>query len=105
MISGRRFRIVYHARLKSHLRAIDRRHHSLIREAIESQLTFEPDVETRNRKPLRDPLVFGGAWEIRFGPGNQFRVFYDIHRSALEVNILAIGQKRGNRLFIAGEEI
>src|SRR5437870_12916211 len=46
------FTLVYDPEVKYHLRAIERKHHSLIHERIREQLRFEPDSETRNRKPL-----------------------------------------------------
>ena len=88
-----------------HLRAIDVKHHSLIRQEIREQLVFEPDVETTNRKPLRQPAAFGAAWEIRFGPENRFRVLYDIEEDPRVVKILAVGEKHRDRLFIGGEEV
>jgi hypothetical protein len=84
---------------------IDAKHHALTREAIEQQLTFGPDIETRNRKPLRQPAAFAAEWEIRFGPDNRFRVLYDIDRDDRAVRILAIGRKEGNRLLIGREEV
>jgi len=104
-VQAKQFSIVYHSRLKEHLRSIDRKYHSLIRENIETQLRFEPDVKTRNRKLLRGSPIFEASWEIRFGPENRFRVFYDVVRSRYEVDIVAIGEKDGNRLLIGGEEI
>jgi mRNA-degrading endonuclease RelE of RelBE toxin-antitoxin system len=88
-----------------HLRAIDVKHHSLIRQKIREQLLFEPEVETANRKPLRRPAAFGATWEIRFGPENRFRVLYDVDQEARVVIILAIGEKLRERLFIGGEEV
>ena len=76
-----------------------------IREKIGEQLRFEPGVETRNRKPLRQPALFGAGWEIRFGPDNRFRVLYDIDEAARVVQIMAIGEKRRERLYIGGEEV
>ena len=70
-------------------------------DAIETQLAHEPLVETRNRKPLRpNPIA---PWELRVGA---LRVFYEV--SAEEpgmINVLAVGQKEGNVLRIAGKEI
>lgn len=91
--------------LAEHLRAIDAKRHSLIRQKIREQLLFEPDVETVNRRPLRQPAAFGATWEIRFGPESRFRVLYDIEQQARVVKILAIGEKSRDRLFIAGEEV
>jgi mRNA-degrading endonuclease RelE of RelBE toxin-antitoxin system len=99
------FTMVYSPQAEPHLAAIDQRHGSMIRREIETLLVNEPDTRTRNRKPLREPAVFEGAWEIRFGPDNRFRVFYDVNRAESEVHILAIGIKRRNRLCIGGEEV
>ena len=99
------FTIIYALLTHSHLRAIEARYYSLIRTTIEEQLSDEPDVTTRNRKPLKRPVFFEATWELRFGPRNQFRVFYDIDQTQHVVSVLAIGVKRGNRLFIGGEEI
>jgi len=100
-----RFNLVYAPQVKQHLRAIERKYYALIRSTIEAQLQFEPDVETRNRKPLKRPVAFEAEWEIRFGPNNRFRVFYEVDREQGEVYILAIGVKQRNRLFIGGEEV
>ena len=66
---------------------------------------FEPATETRNRKPLKRPVDFAATWELRFGPNNRFRVFYDIEPSGRKITILAIGVKEGSHLRIGGEEI
>lgn len=105
MAGRQRYRINYHAHIRDHLFAIDRKHHSLIRDRIETQLSFEPDRKTRNRKPLLHPATFGATWELRFGPENCFRVFYESDPMAHTVDVLAIGEKRGNRLYIGGEEM
>jgi len=81
------------------------RRNAHIRRTIEEQLPFEPDVETQNRKPLKRPVDFGAQWELRFGPDNRFRVFYRIDYEVLQVNILAIGEKCGERLMMGGEVV
>lgn len=98
------FALVYAPLVKRHLRSIEAKYHPFIREAIEEQLLTEPDSETHNRKPLKRPAL-GATWEIRFGPGNRFRVLYKVDRRARQVNILAIGEKVGARLRIGGEEV
>jgi hypothetical protein len=98
------FALVYADEVKGHLRAIETKYHSLIRSEIEGQLLSEPEVETRNRKLLKGPIAFGADWELRFGPDNRFRVFYQVDADTHEVRILAIGVKDRDRLFIAGEE-
>jgi mRNA-degrading endonuclease RelE of RelBE toxin-antitoxin system len=99
------FTIIYAPITRVYLRAIEAKHYSLIRTTIEERLSHEPAVPTRNRKPLKRPVFFEATWELRFGPGNQFRVFYDIDQAQHVVAVLAIGIKRGNRLLIGGEEI
>ena len=69
-----------------------------IMDSIDAQLRYEPTVETRNRKELRPNEV--ASWELRIG---RFRVFYDVDKEDLCVNIEAIGFKIGFELFIRGE--
>jgi mRNA-degrading endonuclease RelE of RelBE toxin-antitoxin system len=101
----RRFDLIYAPIVREHLRAIECKYHPLIRRTIEEQLQFEPDVETKNRKPLKRSIVFEAEWEIRFGPNNRFRVFYEINHQRDEVYVLAIGVKDRNRLIVGDEEI
>ena len=100
-----RFGLIYAPQVKMHLQVIEQKYHSLIRRTIESQLQFEPNVETRNRKPLKKPVEPGADWDIRFGPDNRFRVFYSVEQQNRQVFILAIGMKKGNRLIIGREEV
>src|SRR5215213_8572104 len=98
----RRFTIAYAPLTKQHLHAIEPRYYSLIRDVVAEQLSFEPTIETRNRKPLKRPVVFMATWEIRFGPQNRFRLYYDIDHDQMQVLVLAIGSKRGNQVMIGG---
>ena len=98
------FALVYADEVKQHLRAIETKHHSVIRSEAEAQLLFDADVETRNRKPLKRPIVFGADWELRLGPDNRFRVFYQVNAESREVRVLAVGVKDRNRLLIGGQE-
>ena len=68
MARRRRFTPVYDPAIRDHLVAIEPRHHAAIRHAIEEQLTHQPEIETRNRKPLQRPSVPGEVWELRCGP-------------------------------------
>lgn len=99
------FSLIYDPEVRQHLRTIEVRYHSLIRTTIEGQLLFEPETETRNRKPLQWPVAFEATWELRFGPDNRFRVFYVVDHERDEVQILAIGVKVRDRLTIGGEEV
>jgi len=98
------FRLVYDRNVLDHLRAIERKHHRAIRDAIETKLSHEPMTESRNRKPLSRPSALGDAWELRCGPDNRFRVFYRADTSACEVRILAVGEKKGSRLYLGSKE-
>jgi len=54
----------------------------------------------RNRKLLRpNPLA---PWELRVG---DLRVFYDVETQEKEVRVLAVGQRKGNSVWIDGEEV
>jgi len=98
------FELVYDPKVARHLAKIERKYHSLIQRTIEEQLSYEPKVEAQNRKPLLRPTELGATWEIRFGPNNRFRVFYETDMASRKVYILAIGVKEGNQLLIGGEE-
>jgi mRNA-degrading endonuclease RelE of RelBE toxin-antitoxin system len=107
VVRRQRYTLVYAPKVKRHVRAIGRRHFSMIRQTLEEQLLFEPDTETRNRKPLRPPAALEAQWELRCGPDNdnKFRVFYEIDRENRNAYILAIGVKERDRLYIGGEEV
>ena len=98
------FALVYADEVKQHLRAIETKYHSLIRTEVEAQLLFQPNAETRIRKPLKRPIAFGTDWELRLGPDNRFRVFYQVNAASREVRVLAVGVKDRNRLLIGEEE-
>ena len=81
------------------LRQFRKRDSTTLLDEIERQLTYQPDVETRNRKPLRaHPL---SQWELRV---DKFRIFYDIDVENGTVLVKAVGVKIGANLFIRGEE-
>jgi mRNA-degrading endonuclease RelE of RelBE toxin-antitoxin system len=99
-----RFQIIFAPETLEHLDIIERKHHRLIREIVNQRLSFLPTQATRNRKPLEQPAPFGATWELRFGPGNRFRVFYEVDSNQSLVQVLAIGVKERNRLIIGKEE-
>jgi mRNA-degrading endonuclease RelE of RelBE toxin-antitoxin system len=100
-----KFELVFAPEIVEHLDAIERGFHRLIQTTIDEQLTYTPERETRNRKPVEQPSPFGATWELRFGPDNGFRVFYEVDNDEHTVQVLAIGVKERNRLFISGEEL
>jgi len=104
MVASQPYKLVYDNAVVNHILRIDIKHHSLVRATIHEQLSFEPELESRNRKALQRPTEIGATWELRFGPANIFRVFYTVNHANHQVNILAIGIKRRNVLYIGGEE-
>ncbi|MCK6627110.1 MAG: type II toxin-antitoxin system RelE/ParE family toxin [Anaerolineae bacterium] len=82
-----------------HLQAFPAHAQSLLLDTIEQQLRYQPDNETRNRKPLRSNTLT--SWELRVG---DFRIFYDIISDEATVSVVAIGLKKHNRLTIGGKE-
>jgi mRNA-degrading endonuclease RelE of RelBE toxin-antitoxin system len=71
-----------------------------ILDEVERQVTVQPAIETRNRKRLRPNQV--AEWELRI---DGFQVFYDVDEPTKSTKIVAVGYKRGSRLYIHGEEI
>ncbi len=65
------------------------------------QLTHQPTVETRHRKPLRPNTLAGFRLRIR-----DLRVHYDVVEGPDPLALVqAIGVKVRNRVFVGGEEI
>ncbi|MCI0638242.1 MAG: type II toxin-antitoxin system RelE/ParE family toxin [Gemmataceae bacterium] len=99
-----KFTLTFAPEAIEHLDVIEPKHHGLLRRAIREQLTHHPREKTRNRKPLEQPAPFEATWELRCGPDNRFRVFYDVDTETQIVLILAIGVKDRSRLIIGDEE-
>ena len=104
MAKSRAYILIYDTGVSDHIATVEKKYHSLIRREIEQQLRYEPNVETRNQKPLLRASSFASAWELRIGPNNRFRVFYKADDELRTVNILAIGVKIKDRLYIGGKE-
>jgi len=104
MSKSLKYTLVFAPEVVDHLRAIERKNYRLIQTTLDEQLAFTPDKETKNRKLLEQPAPFGATWELRFGPTNRFKVFYEVDSQSQSVRILAIGIKENNRLFIGREE-
>jgi mRNA-degrading endonuclease RelE of RelBE toxin-antitoxin system len=71
-----------------------------ILDTVERQLADQPLQETRNRKPLRPGSKFN--WELRVA---NYRVFYDVIQETVIVNVVAVGYKEHNKLYIRGQEV
>ena len=95
------YQIEYSRRARENLLGLGHKHLQVtVAHAIREQLSFEPDVETRNRKKRKpNPLAL---WQLRVG---DVRVFYDLEdEPEPKVHIVAIGMKIRDRLCIGGEE-
>jgi mRNA-degrading endonuclease RelE of RelBE toxin-antitoxin system len=93
------FDIVFTPEAVGDLRPLRKFDQQRVMTAIETQLRHQPDQPTRNRKRIRPNAL--AEWELRV---DQFRVFYDVDATNQTVKIEAVGFKRGNTLFIHGEE-
>ena len=95
------FRIEYSPAAEEHLRALTSRQRAIILDAVDRQLVNQPNLETRNRKPMRpNPIA---PWELRVGI---LRVYYDMEEQPVpRVIVLAVGKKVRNRVIIGGEEL
>jgi mRNA-degrading endonuclease RelE of RelBE toxin-antitoxin system len=71
----------------------------IILDGIDVHLSYQPTLGSRKIITMRPNPVAG--WELRLG---DYRILYDVDDSARGVTIQAIGEKRGNRLLIRGQE-
>jgi len=95
------YRIEYSPEAESHLRALTARQQAIVLDVAERQLSRQPTVETRNRKPMRPNPV--APWELRI---ENLRVYYDVtEEPEPAVRVLAIGLKLRNRVRIGKEVI
>ena len=93
--------IEYSPDAEEHLFQLTARQQRVVLDTVEEQLTHQPAVETRNRKPMRpNPLA---PWELRIG---DLRVYYDVEdEPEPRVLIRAVGAKRRDQVRIGKEVI
>ncbi len=96
-----KYRIEYSPETEEHFKYLSKRQQITALNTVEKQLEFQPDIETRNRKPMRpNPLA---PWELRIG---NIRVYYDFENEPDRVvHIRAIGIKEKNYVRIGKEVI
>ncbi len=104
MPPSRRYTLEFAPEVVPDIDLIELKYHSLLRRQIRLHLATDPEGEARNRKPLEVPAPFGAQWELRLGPHNRFRVFYEVDPEASIVTVLAIGVKDRNVLRVGREE-
>lgn len=78
-----------------------RRQQAALRRQIDEALAHEPLKDTINNGPMR-PNSLDAQRRLRRHP---FRVYYDVYPDELLVYVLAVCEKRGNRVVRRGREI
>jgi mRNA-degrading endonuclease RelE of RelBE toxin-antitoxin system len=82
------------------LRWFGRRDGRILLDEAETRLSADPLSETRAMKTLRPNPV--AQRELRlFG---KYRVLFNVDEKAEEATIILVGEKRGNALFVRGQE-
>jgi mRNA-degrading endonuclease RelE of RelBE toxin-antitoxin system len=96
-----KFKLKYAEVAKDHLMYLSAAENSKVKEGIVERLTSLPDVATRNRFKMRSNAI--APWELRLG---DLRVYYEIETGEdPSVNILAIGKKVREQVFIGGKAV
>ena len=95
-----KFEIYYAQSTRDHIKALNPQDRTAVFEAVEKNLTHEPDRESRNRKRLRNNPFASHQLRVR-----NLRVFYRVDQEDRRVQIEAIGRKIRNKLLIGGEEV
>jgi mRNA-degrading endonuclease RelE of RelBE toxin-antitoxin system len=95
------YRIEFTPKAREHFATFAARQRARLRDGIRKQLTHQPTVETRHRKPLRPNTLAGFRLRIQ-----DLRVYYDVVEGPDPLTLVqAIGIKVRNRVFVGGEEI
>lgn len=93
------FRIDVTGGAEADIRSLSAYARQIILDGVEIHLRYHPTLGTRRIKPLRPNTVAG--WELRLG---DFRVLYDVDEKEQVVTIKVVGEKRGNRFIVQGQE-
>ncbi len=83
-----RYRIEYRHDARLQIHALPRHQQVMLLDKINEQLTSQPRLQTRNRKPLESSAL--GSWELRAG---EIRAYYEIIEEERLVRILTVGVK------------
>lgn len=81
------------------LRYLKKFEQNIVIDAIETQLIYEPAVETKNRFWRNPPDI--AQWELRIGV---IRVFYNVDELVQIVSIERINEKPNNTVFFRGQK-
>jgi mRNA-degrading endonuclease RelE of RelBE toxin-antitoxin system len=94
------YEIVFAASVEMHLKALSAKDRRIVLDGIEELLGHQPVLETRNRKPMRPNAL--ATWKLRLG---DLRVYYHCTEARRRVEIVAIGVKKRQEIWIGGERI
>jgi mRNA-degrading endonuclease RelE of RelBE toxin-antitoxin system len=95
------YTIEYSPEAEEHLHRLTARQRKIVLDTVDRQLLNQPNIETKNRKPMRPNPV--APWELRIG---SLRVYYDVEEHPeSKVVVAAVGVKERNRVRIGGEII
>lgn len=92
------FQIEYRHTARLQVQKLTKRQQVTLADAVERHLSWEPLVETRNRKPLEDSEL--GSWELRIG---DLRAYYDVFVEQRIVRVLLVGVKVRDLVLIDGK--
>lgn len=96
-----KYKIEYPPEVLEHLRFLTKNQQVTVLDMVDKQLSYQPTIKTRNRKPMRANSL--APWELRIG---NLRVYYDVEEEPVPtVLIRAIGIKEGNTVRIGGEVV
>lgn len=93
------FKITIRAEAAKQFQCLSAHDRGVFQQAINVKLSAAPNKETKAIKQLRANSV--AQYELRIG---DFRVLYDVDATQNLVMIVLIGEKRGNTLFVEGQE-
>lgn len=95
------YQIIYIPVANRHLLGLAVRQQRIVHDAVNEQLTYQPAVETTNRKRRKQPNLLAD-WELKIG---NLRVYYNVEEANAIVLVRAIGTKKGNLVKIGKQVI
>lgn len=96
-----RYRIEYSPATVSHMKVLNAAQRATVLDGVDRQLSANPTVATRNRKPMRPNSI--APWELRLGV---LRVYFDVFSEPEPVVVvLAVGVKERNAVRIGNKVI
>ena len=94
------YTIVYSREAERQFKALGSRTERAIKKKVTRYLSHQPDQAGNRRKRLRPNAL--AEWELRL---DDWRVLYNIFEDEEEVLVVAVGEKRHEKLYIDGEEV